>query len=750
MRKIYFIGNDAVITSWVMETQQGCALAISAILLLQVISFGEISNTLIQQAEAEGFGTYEDPVTGFKINYPTDWRWEGSGNEINFFLKERGTDDDYGVNFAITILPLYENVSLNQVVIELINLLNFVLEDFNVLENIESALDHNVARKVTYFFEEEDLRIKGTTMITIKENRVYSLAFSAEQMKYSKFRQDAQLMFDSFEFGDLQQTVTPTEVTEYLNYENLVYENPFAGILFEYPEDWELIETGDPVLLAIFVPSNVNPEEIPEALSMVLVEELPFEIDLFDYSEIAVQNLELGLEDFKMIEDYETALAQIPAKKIKYTGVNDFGLAVTGTAVWTIKDNKAFILVFTADSTKYTEYSKVGALMENSFKFKQDAPKIIVGDYSDPELGLNAEFPAGWPAIELVIESIGGIDEAKMVIAVDPKYSQTLNVDDFTMMGLFSSETSGINFDSILSDFDEADCKMPNQGKVILINQMKTMEFETTCFDESINAELNSLMYIFVTEEYSIYSMYSATTDSSYNENLSKFKKFNDSIQIEDTLDLSNPDIMSDIFDLQVTKQSIPVDESIIELIFTSQETITQIEFDEESQKLSFLANSGGKSVGTVEIRDISKLLDPPYEVMMSSQSSDFILLDDTTINSLEIGISFPSPSEKIVIIGMEKEKTMESQIPDWVRNNAEWWTQGAIGDKDFVSGIQYLIKEGIIQIPETAKSSTTGDSEEIPAWIKNNADWWAQGLISDDDFVKGIQFLVENGIIIV
>ncbi len=87
-------------------------------------------------------------------------------------------------------------------------------------------------------------------------------------------------------------------------------------------------------------------------------------------------------------------------------------------------------------------------------------------------------------------------------------------------------------------------------------------------------------------------------------------------------------------------------------------------------------------------------------------------------------------------------------QIPDWIRNNAQWWAQGAIGDSDFVSGIQYLIKEGIMQIPETAKLETTGDSQEIPAWIKNNADWWSQRLISDDDFVKGIQYLVGQGII--
>jgi len=88
------------------------------------------------------------------------------------------------------------------------------------------------------------------------------------------------------------------------------------------------------------------------------------------------------------------------------------------------------------------------------------------------------------------------------------------------------------------------------------------------------------------------------------------------------------------------------------------------------------------------------------------------------------------------------------TQIPDWVRGNAEWWAQGAIGDSDFVSGIQYLIKEGIMTIPETSQGKTSDDSQEIPSWIKNNADWWAQGLITDDDFVKGIQYLVEQGII--
>lgn len=88
-------------------------------------------------------------------------------------------------------------------------------------------------------------------------------------------------------------------------------------------------------------------------------------------------------------------------------------------------------------------------------------------------------------------------------------------------------------------------------------------------------------------------------------------------------------------------------------------------------------------------------------------------------------------------------------EIPGWVKSNAEWWAQDQIDDSTFVSGIEYLVKEGVIQISETTQASSS-ISDEIPGWIKNNADWWSQGLISDEDFIKGVQYLVENGIIVV
>lgn len=86
--------------------------------------------------------------------------------------------------------------------------------------------------------------------------------------------------------------------------------------------------------------------------------------------------------------------------------------------------------------------------------------------------------------------------------------------------------------------------------------------------------------------------------------------------------------------------------------------------------------------------------------------------------------------------------------IPVWIKNNADWWANDEIDDSTFVSGIQYIIKEGIISVSSPSTHDENTIVNEIPRWIKNNADWWAQEIISDEDFLKGIEFLVETGII--
>ena len=49
--------------------------------------------------------------------------------------------------------------------------------------------------------------------------------------------------------------------------------------------------------------------------------------------------------------------------------------------------------------------------------------------------------------------------------------------------------------------------------------------------------------------------------------------------------------------------------------------------------------------------------------------------------------------------------------------------------------------------IPESETSSDAELTKDIPGWVKADAGWWGQGLITDDDFVQGMQWLISNGV---
>jgi len=107
-------------------------------------------------------------------------------------------------------------------------------------------------------------------------------------------------------------------------------------------------------------------------------------------------------------------------------------------------------------------------------------------------------------------------------------------------------------------------------------------------------------------------------------------------------------------------------------------------------------------------------------------------------------GNNFAKTTIPIVINRVTNQNDVS--IPDWIKNNAGWWSEDAIDDNTFIQGIEYLIKNDIIVIPQTQQE--TMETKEIPSWIKNNAEWWADGQIDDETFVQGLEFLIKNGII--
>ena len=85
--------------------------------------------------------------------------------------------------------------------------------------------------------------------------------------------------------------------------------------------------------------------------------------------------------------------------------------------------------------------------------------------------------------------------------------------------------------------------------------------------------------------------------------------------------------------------------------------------------------------------------------------------------------------------------------VPAWVKNTAGWWATDAISETEFVNAVGFLVKENIIRVNVLQASET---SQSVPEWVKNTAGWWANNQISDDDFVNSIQYLISVGIIII
>ena len=51
------------------------------------------------------------------------------------------------------------------------------------------------------------------------------------------------------------------------------------------------------------------------------------------------------------------------------------------------------------------------------------------------------------------------------------------------------------------------------------------------------------------------------------------------------------------------------------------------------------------------------------------------------------------------------------SNVPNWIKNNAKWWADGRITDSDFLIGIKHLIKEKIIKFERESNNENLVDS---------------------------------------
>ena len=95
----------------------------------------------------------------------------------------------------------------------------------------------------------------------------------------------------------------------------------------------------------------------------------------------------------------------------------------------------------------------------------------------------------------------------------------------------------------------------------------------------------------------------------------------------------------------------------------------------------------------------------------------------------------FENPTMKPAFLQMIEEHT----IPYWIKNNAGWWANNKISDDDFTSGIEYMIENNIIKV------STQTNSELVQKELERKSWNFGQYLKNIQNDIKNQNRYVEN-----
>ncbi len=129
------------------------------------------------------------------------------------------------------------------------------------------------------------------------------------------------------------------------------------------------------------------------------------------------------------------------------------------------------------------------------------------------------------------------------------------------------------------------------------------------------------------------------------------------------------------------------------------------------------------------------------------------ILLEEHSSSIVTIGgnpviVSFSDKLSSTNMINSDsnamKNITVHVTIPKWVKTTAKMWSHGDVQDTEFANAIQYLIANGIMNIPHDASGNSS--SQTIPTWLKHSTAMWADGNTTDTEFVQSVQWRITKG----
>lgn len=165
-----------------------------------------IAQTPEQSKNSSNFSTYENPIFGIKILYPSNWdKQENSSSSSN-------NSTLYDI---VTFSPPLKNSSniIGKLAVKVDNIsdikpttlanytdaiISDLKQDFRVTES-NTTLAGNPAYKILYTGLEESVDLQAMLVMAIKGDRAYIISYTAEPENFSYYLPTVQKMIDSFE-----------------------------------------------------------------------------------------------------------------------------------------------------------------------------------------------------------------------------------------------------------------------------------------------------------------------------------------------------------------------------------------------------------------------------------------------------------------------------------------------------------------------------------------------------------------------
>ncbi len=196
---------------------------------------------------------------------------------------------------------------------------------------------------------------------------------------------------------------------------------------------------------------------------------------------------------------------------------------------------------------------------------------------------------------------------------------------------------------------------------------------------------------------------------------------------------------------------NVPRGDDAFRIRYDSGILLSYPEFDSKETSLSFNLIKGWPLQNSINLEFPKYSENESLKVSLNDQHVDSIQSTDDMGNWHVAFLVEPQSSGVLTISGFDPNGELIEAVfvPEWLKNNAGRWADGQLDDDSFVQGIRFLIEENIINISDDAVLGQTSETSLLlPPWLKNNAKWWSDDLLSDSEFLKGVEWLILTGLV--